>query len=142
MKRVVIESPYAGDVELNLRYLRACMRDCLLRGESPFASHGLYTQPGVLDDGDPDERAIGIRAGFAWRLFSTKTVVYTDLGITDGMRKGIDGSVDVVRDRDVVRMADEEAIERTIALLGEAGVSEMTDRLLGMLAVLARKRSA
>lgn len=90
MKRVVIESPYAGDVERNLRYLRACMRDCLMRGEAPFASHGLYTQEGVLDDTKPDERAHGIEAGFAWRLASDVTVVYADLGITPGMRYGID----------------------------------------------------
>lgn len=47
MKRVVIESPFAGDVELNLRYLRACMHHCLKSGEAPYASHALYTQPGV-----------------------------------------------------------------------------------------------
>ena len=36
MIRVIIESPYAGDVEKNLRYLRAAMHDCLMRGEAPF----------------------------------------------------------------------------------------------------------
>ncbi len=54
MRRVIIESPFAASngysVEENLAYLRAAMRDCLKRGEAPFASHGLYTQPGVLDD--------------------------------------------------------------------------------------------
>ena len=39
MRLVVVESPYAGDVEANLAYLRRAMRDCLLRGEAPFASH-------------------------------------------------------------------------------------------------------
>jgi hypothetical protein len=89
MKRVIIESPYAGDVELNLRYLRACMADCLARGEAPFASHGLYTQPGVLDDNKPDEREKGIQAGFAWRSVADATVVYADLGISKGMHYGI-----------------------------------------------------
>ena len=89
MRRVIIESPFAGDVETNLRYLRAAMRDCLLRGEAPFASHGLYTQPGVLDDDIPSEREHGIQAGFAWRSASDLTVVYTDLGITRGMDYGI-----------------------------------------------------
>jgi hypothetical protein len=56
---VVIESPYAGDVERNLRYVRACMRDCLLRGEAPYASHALYTQPDVLCDEIPEERQYG-----------------------------------------------------------------------------------
>lgn len=79
---VIVESPYAGDIEENLRYLRAAMRDCLLRGEAPFASHGLYTQPGVLRDEIPEEREHGITAGFAWRRVSCATVVYTDLGIS------------------------------------------------------------
>lgn len=90
MRRVVIESPYAGDIEQNLRYLRACMADSLSRGEAPFASHGLYTQPGVLDDSDPVERELGIKAGFAWRSAADATIVYTDLGITKGMQYGID----------------------------------------------------
>jgi len=89
MRRVIIESPYAGNVELNLRYLRAAMRDCLDRGEAPFASHGLYTQDGVLDDNIPAQRDLGIAAGFAWRIVADATVVYTDLGITIGMEFGI-----------------------------------------------------
>ena len=56
MQRVIIESPYAGDVERNVRYARAAMADCLKRGEAPFASHLLYTQEGVLDDDIPGER--------------------------------------------------------------------------------------
>lgn len=89
MKRVVIESPYAGDIETNLRYLRACMHDCFLRGEAPYASHGLYTQPGVLRDEIAEEREMGIRGGFAWRDSAEMTVVYTDLGMSSGMKHGI-----------------------------------------------------
>jgi hypothetical protein len=87
---VIVESPYAGDIDRNLAYLRAAMRDCLLRGEAPFASHGLYTQPGVLDDNDPKERALGIDAGFAFRPFAARTVVYTNCGVSRGMLLGIE----------------------------------------------------
>ncbi len=66
------------------------MRDSLLRGEAPFASHGLYTQVGVLDDTKPDERKHGIDAGFAWRKAAQLTAVYTDLGISGGMQLGIE----------------------------------------------------
>lgn len=97
MKRVIIESPYAGDVEFNLQYLRACMHDCLRRGEAPYASHGLYTQPGVLDDTIPAERSLGIDAGFAWRGVSDLTVVYTDLGISTGMKYGIADAIQKTR---------------------------------------------
>jgi hypothetical protein len=87
---VVIESPYAGDVERNLRYLRACMHDCLVNHqEAPYASHALYTQPGVLDDTIPEERQLGIEAGFAFRPLMKKTVVYEDLGYSRGMNYGI-----------------------------------------------------
>jgi len=86
---VLIESPYAGDVARNERYARACLADSLARGEAPFASHLLYTQPGVLDDADPAERRQGIEAGLAWGARATLTAVYDDLGITEGMRQGI-----------------------------------------------------
>lgn len=86
---VVLESPYAGDVEANLAYARACVADSLARGEAPIASHLLYTQPGILDDADPAERALGIAAGHAWIGVASKLVVYTDLGISPGMEAGI-----------------------------------------------------
>lgn len=89
MRLVIVESPYAGDVERNTRYARACMADCLRRGEAPFASHLLYPQPGVLDDLKPEERALGIAAGLEWGKKADATVVYCDLGITSGMWQGV-----------------------------------------------------
>jgi hypothetical protein len=89
---VILESPYAGDVEANVEYARACLRDSLLRGEAPIASHLLYTQPGVLDDLIPWERQRGIDAGLAWKAVAQASVVYTDLGISSGMQCGIDAA--------------------------------------------------
>lgn len=89
MIKVILESPYAGDIERNVAFARACMRDCLIRGEAPFVSHLLYTQPGVLADDIPEERTLGIDAGLFWGEAAEKTVVYTDLGITPGMVLGI-----------------------------------------------------
>lgn len=68
MKRVIIESPFSArsglkDVNLNVEYARACVRDSVLRGEAPIASHLLFTQPGILDDAKPEERQLGIDAG-------------------------------------------------------------------------------
>jgi hypothetical protein len=90
MKRVVIESPFAGDRPTNLAYLRRAMCDCIKRGEAPFASHALYTQEGVLEDDIPAERKLGIEAGFAWAGVAQLVAVYEDLGITPGMRFGIE----------------------------------------------------
>ncbi|MGE0854245.1 MAG: hypothetical protein AB7O44_32345 [Hyphomicrobiaceae bacterium] len=92
MRRVIVESPYAGDVAANVEYARRCVRDCILRGEAPIASHLLLTQPGILDDGSPHERAIGIAAGLAWLAGADASVVYTDRGISSGMHKGIDAA--------------------------------------------------
>jgi hypothetical protein len=88
MRRVILESPYAGDVERNRKYATDCILDCLQRGDAPFASHMLYTE--ALDDNVPRMRALGIKAGFAWREAAQATVVYTDLGISAGMQQGID----------------------------------------------------
>lgn len=82
---VIIESPYAGDVERNLEYARRAVRDSLDRGESPIASHLLYTQDGILDDTIPEERALGIDAGLAWKRVADKHVFYVDLGYSPGM---------------------------------------------------------
>ena len=89
MKRVILESPYSGDVNRNIGYARRAVRDSLGRGEAPIASHLLYTQSGILRDSDVDERQWGIDAGLAWGLVSHATVVYEDHGITEGMLYGI-----------------------------------------------------
>jgi hypothetical protein len=87
MIRVIIESPYAGDVERNVLYAKECMLDCLSRGEAPYASHLLFTQ--LLNDADSSERALGIEAGLVWGNAADKTVVYQDYGISEGMQFGI-----------------------------------------------------
>ena len=90
---VILESPYAGNVEVNIKYARQCVRDSLMRGEAPIASHLLYTQEGILDDNVPVERAIGIDAGLAWRRVAEASVVYIDLGISSGMQYGVDAAI-------------------------------------------------
>ncbi len=93
MIKVLVESPFAGkdekETERNIRYTRACMRDCLMRGEAPFASYLLYAQKGILDDNSIPERKLGIEAGLLWGASAAKTVVYVDFGISKGMEIGI-----------------------------------------------------
>lgn len=100
MRLVILETPFkpVGNTETERTwdsvrkqdYARACMRDSLYRGEAPYASHLLYTQPFVLNDADVHERAMGIEAGLAWKRVAEATIVYTDLGISEGMQMGID----------------------------------------------------
>jgi hypothetical protein len=84
---VVVESPYAGDVEANTRFARLAMLDSLTRGEAPFAGHLLYTQ--VLADSSPTERELGIRSHLAYVRRAERLVVYVDLGISSGMKRAI-----------------------------------------------------
>ncbi len=93
MRLVLIESPFAGDTDTHTAYGRAAMRDSLQRGEAPFASHLLYTLPGVLDDGDPLERTRGMEAGFAFHQVIDHVVAYCDFGISLGMHEGLKRAV-------------------------------------------------
>lgn len=89
MRRVVIESPFSGDIQRNIDYAKMCVRDSLSRGEAPIASHLLFTQPGILNDNIQEERFNGMRAGWAWIKSAECVVVYQDLGISGGMASGI-----------------------------------------------------
>ncbi len=110
-KLVIVESPFNGDVEKNIEYTKKCMRDCFMRGEFPFASHLLYTQKGLLDDTIPEERKLGIEAGLTWGKYAGATIVYTDLGISEGMKQGIERAKKDGRPIEF-RKLDEELLEK------------------------------
>lgn len=102
---VTIESPYAGDIVRNVEYARALMHDrAKYHGEAPFAMHLLFTQPGILDDGIAEERALGIELGLAWSQHAEKTYVGIDLGVSNGMRQGVAAAVAAGRPVELVRL--------------------------------------
>lgn len=82
-----------GELSLHRVYLARCLRDCIKRGETPYASHGLLTLAGVLHDNNPAEREQGILAGFAMRRGMHATVVYIDCyddnWRSGGMQRGV-----------------------------------------------------
>src|SRR3989304_5647457 len=88
MIRVILEPPLAArdgrSFDDHIDYARRCVRDCVLRGEAPIASHLLFTQPGILKDEIPDERALGIEAGLAWAPAADCSVFYTGCGGSAG----------------------------------------------------------
>ena len=94
---VYIESPYSGDIELNLAYLGACTLDCIEKGEIPISSHG--DLPRWLDDTDPAQRALGIKIGFERAKLCSKTVCYEDFGRSEGMKLGLEDAM--INDRPV-----------------------------------------
>lgn len=87
-KLIIIESPYAGEIERNMIYLGRAIKDTLSRNESPIASHGLFPQ--FYNDANPFERNTCMYAGWAWMRAADYIVVYTDYGISEGMRLGIE----------------------------------------------------
>jgi len=62
--RVFIASPYAGEVERNVRRAKRLVVDALALHCAPYAPHLLYVNH--LDDNNPVERQRGIDAGLAW----------------------------------------------------------------------------
>jgi len=88
LKRIFVESPFAGFRKRNKAYARWAMLDCVNRGESPYVPHLLLTQ--VLDDKDAVERLKGTNAAEVWRDVADLTVFYCDLGFSRGMALAYD----------------------------------------------------
>lgn len=103
---VVVESPRRGraprwaprplaavlervDHALNRHYAKQCVRDSLLRGEHPYASHVLF-EHGALDSRRDSELRAGMRAGIAWGAHGDVRAYYVDRGISAEMRDAID----------------------------------------------------
>lgn len=61
MKLIFVASPYAGDVEMNIEYAKEACRYVLNEGNAFFCPHLLYPQ--ILDDGNLEERKLGINMG-------------------------------------------------------------------------------
>ena len=86
---VIIESPYGGDIDRNTKYARACVKDCVERGESCFASHLFFTQEGILDENNKEERELGIELGYDIMERADIVAIYHNLGFSAGMLKAI-----------------------------------------------------
>lgn len=99
MKLVIIESPYAGEVERNVAYAkRALLDSVLVRGEAPIASHLLFTQPDVLNDNLGGERSKGIQAGLEWQRVADVIAFYIDYGWSPGMADALQRAEDGKRE--------------------------------------------
>lgn len=88
--RVFVVSPFSGDVEANVKYAIACVRDCFDRGETPLAGHLHYPQ--CLNDEIPAERQLGMAAGVVWMGAADRVVVYIDRGFSSGMLSDIESA--------------------------------------------------
>lgn len=123
MKLVIVESPFAGEIARNKLYARFAMHDCLVNhGESPYASHLLYTQDHVLRDEIPEERKLGIEAGFAWRATADYSVFYTDLGVSGGMQLGMEDLTKKGKEFKVRSLRESDLWDRFCHACGEKGL--------------------
>ena len=84
------DDEYQAAIADNIAYAKAAVRDCLARNEAPYASHIFFTQDGLLDDRDAEQRRLGIEAGLLWGKAAQKSAVYIDRGISKGMKQGIE----------------------------------------------------
>jgi hypothetical protein len=85
-KRIILESPFAGEVDRNVHYAKALIHKLAHNGYAPSASHLLYTQ--CLDDTKEFDRDLGINKGLDY-AHEKDSIIGIDLGISGGMKYGI-----------------------------------------------------
>lgn len=96
---VMVESPYSGDIDRNIRYLQLCHIDCALNhNEVPYSSHSYMTQHPraasmFVSDYDPKwdmlTREQAIESSHAIRRRCDVTLFYTNLGWSSGMKAAL-----------------------------------------------------
>ena len=83
---VYICSPYAGDIEKNVKAARVYSRFAVDRGFIPFAPHLLFPQ--FMDDTNPQERELGLFFGNALMSKCSEVWVFGSV-ISPGMQAEI-----------------------------------------------------
>ncbi len=86
MKLVYICSPYAGDIEKNVKFTQDACRYAISQNCAPVAVHLLY--PMLLDDTIPAERETGIQMGLRV-LTSCEEIWICGDRISTGMKQEI-----------------------------------------------------
>ena len=90
--KVFVCSPYQGNVEANLAIAQALGRWVFLEHKAiPIIPHLLF--PGMLDDKDPAERALGIDAGHELMRVCSRILIYTQKGKSEGMLQDIEAAI-------------------------------------------------
>lgn len=86
-KLVYLASPYAGDVQENVKTARRACRYAMEQGVTPIAVHLIYPQ--FLDDGLPEEREMGIQMGLRVLKSCDELWVFGD-HISAGMQRELE----------------------------------------------------
>ena len=84
---VYIASPYAGETEDNISRAKGYCRFAVSKGVIPLAPHLLYPQ--FMDDGDEDQRTLGLRFAIALLCRCDELWVFGEK-VSAGMAKEIE----------------------------------------------------
>lgn len=84
---VILEIPNFDEAQWSHEYFANTVNDCLKHDEAPLNINAMFG--GILDAHNPIHASIISKMKETWNFAATKTVVYTDLGITDIMLEGI-----------------------------------------------------
>ena len=84
---VYVASPYAGETEDNISRAKGYCRFAVSKGVIPLAPHLLYPQ--FMDDGDEDQRILGLRFAIALLCRCDELWVFGEK-ISAGMAKEIE----------------------------------------------------
>ena len=84
---VYIASPYAGETEDNISRAKRYCRFAVSKGVIPLAPHLLYPQ--FMDDGDEDQRTLGLRFAIALLCRCDELWVFGEK-VSAGMAKEIE----------------------------------------------------
>ena len=84
---VYIASPYAGETEDNISRAKGYCRFAVSKGVIPLAPHLLYPQ--FMDDGDEDQRILGLRFAIALLCRCDELWVFGEK-VSAGMAKEIE----------------------------------------------------
>lgn len=85
---VFICSPLRGDYIENQKRAKGYCREAIMAGYIPIAPHVYFTQ--FLDDTVESERILGIDCGIALLDKCSEIWIYTERGISDGMKTEIE----------------------------------------------------
>jgi hypothetical protein len=110
-KRIIMESPFAGDVSKNVIYAKALMHNLSHKGYAPSASHLLYTQ--MLDDTKEFDRNLGINKGLDY-AHNKDSIIGIDRGVSGGMIYGIKRAMNEERSFNFTTLSKDENIIKEV----------------------------
>ena len=85
--KAYVVSPYAGNTRKNVRNAIRYCQFVIENGRIPVASHLMYPQ--ILDDNDPASRELGLMFGLSLLEICDEVWVFTENGVSEGMRAEI-----------------------------------------------------